>query len=44
MFVVCGHSFGLATGDPFREGAHVRKGGCPELKEKYNLKVLGEDR
>jgi hypothetical protein len=34
MFVVCGHSFGLATGDPFREGAHVRKGGCAVLKKK----------
>jgi hypothetical protein len=34
MFVVCGHSFGLATGDPFREGARVRKGGCAVLKKK----------
>jgi hypothetical protein len=33
MFVVCGHSFGLATGDPFREGSHVRKGGCAVLKK-----------
>ena len=24
----------MATGDPFREGAHVRKGGCPVLKKK----------
>ena len=34
MFVVCGHSFGLATGDPLREGSHVRKGGCAVLKKK----------
>jgi hypothetical protein len=33
MFVVCGHSFGLATGGPFREGSHVRKGGCAVLKK-----------
>jgi hypothetical protein len=34
----------MATGGPFHEGAHVRKGGCPVLKEKYNLKALEEDR
>src|SRR5215204_2853824 len=34
MFVVCGHSSGMATGDPFREGSHDRKGGCAVLKKR----------
>src|SRR5215210_5140404 len=34
MFVVCAHSFGMATGDPFRDGSRVRKGGRAVLKKK----------
>jgi len=34
MFVVCAHSFCMATGDPFRDGSRVRKGGRAVLKKK----------